>query len=300
MTVDSNTVTSNDLVAHSIDFVEQFSDNVKTLLAALGHVRMHPMSTGTLIQTYKKETSAASKRTVDEGEVIPLSKVSRTKDKAYELKLTDKLRKVTTFEAIQKDGLDQAISFTDSQLLSIAQKNAKKDLFDSLTSKGTTSTSGNGLQMAISKGLGKLAGLFEDVNNVGNTTVYANPDDIYNYLGGAQVTTQKAFGMQYLQNFLNADVVFLSTSIPAGKVVMTVDNNLNFYYVDMNGNAGKTFNMTVDETGLIGVTHSRIDDSLSYQTVAAGGWLLLPERTDGIVTSTIEPTTTTPVASAGH
>ena len=55
----------------------------------------------------------------------------------------------------------------------------------------------------------------------------------------------------------------------------------------MHGQAGNAFNMTVDETGLIGVTHSRLDDSLSYQTVAAGGWLILPERTDGIVTSSI-------------
>lgn len=288
MTVDPNTVTSDKLVAHSIDFVEQFSNNVSTLLSAMGHVQKHPMSSGTLIQTYKKETTPAASRTVDEGEVIPLTQVKRTKDKQYELTLTDKLRKVTPFEAIQKDGFDQAVTFTDSQILSIAQKNAKKDFFGALTSKGTTSTSGEGLQMAISKGLGKLTGLFEDVNNVGTTIVYANPDDIYSYLGKAQITTQTAFGLKYLTNFLNSDVVFLTTAIPSGKVVMTVDNNINFYYVDMRGDAGKAFNMTTDETGLIGVTHSRIDESLSYQTIASGGWLILPERTDGIVTSTIE------------
>lgn len=288
MTVDSNTVTSDKLVAHSIDFVEQFSDNVSTLLSAMGHIQMHPMPAGTLIQTYKKEDTPASNRTVEEGETIPLTQVKRTKDKQYELKLTDKLRKVTTFEAIQKDGFDQAVTFTDGRLLSIAQKNAKKDLFDSLKSKGTTTTSGNSLQAAISKGLGKLAGLFEDVNNVGTTIAYANPDDIYTYLGNAQITTQTAFGLKYVQNFLNADVVFLTTAITSGKVVMTVDNNINFYYVDMHGQAGNAFNMTVDETGLIGVTHNQVNESLSYQTVAAGGWLILPERTDGIVTSTIQ------------
>ena len=287
MTVDEKVVTSDKLVAHSIDFVEQFSDNVKTLLGAMGHVRMHPMTSGTQIKTYKKETKEATSRTVSEGEVIPLTQVSRTKDKVYTLNLTDKLRKVTTFEAIQQDGFDQAVTFTDQRLLSIAQKNAKKDFFSALTSKGTTTTSGNALQGAISSGLGKLAGLFEDVDNVGTTIVYANPSDVYGYLGKAQITTQTAFGLKYLQDFLNADVVFLSTSIPEGKVVMTVDNNINFYYVDMHGQAGNAFNMTVDETGLIGVTHSRLDDSLSYQTVAAGGWLILPERTDGIVTSSI-------------
>ena len=301
MTVDPNTVTSDKLVAHSIDFVEQFSTNVSTLLSAMGHVQMHPMSSGTLIQTYKKENTPASSRTVDEGEVIPLTQVKRSKDKQYELTLTDKLRKVTTFEAIQKDGFDQAVSSTDAQILSIAQKNAKKDFFSALTGKGTTSATGVGLQRAISTGLGKLTGLFEDVSNVGTTIVYANPNDIYSYLGEVQITTQTTFGLKYLTNFLNADVVFLSTSIPEGKVVLTVDNNINFYYVDMHGQAGNAFNMTVDETGLIGVTHSRLDDSLSYQTVAAGGWLILPERTDGIVTSTIKAPTTPAIGiDGGH
>ena len=80
----------------------------------------------------------------------------------------------------------------------------------------------------------------------------------------------------------------MSASIPEGKVVLTVDNNMNFYYVDMRGEAGRAFNMQVDETGLIGATHKQTPESLSYDTIAAGGWLILPERTDGIVTSTIE------------
>lgn len=295
MTIDKNTVTSADLVAQSIDFVEQFSDNVSTLLKAMGNVRMHPMANGTLIQTYKKEVTPADNRTVDEGEVIPLTKVKRTKGDQYELKLTDKLRKTTTFEAIQKDGFDQAVAYTDTQLLGVAQKNAKKDLFNALTTSGTTSTEGTGLQPAISKGLGKLATLFEDTDNVGKTIAYINPNDLYGYLGNAQITTQTAFGLKYLQNYLNVDVVFMSASIPEGKVVMTVDSNMNFYYVDMRGEAGRTFGMKVDETGLIGVTHKQTQESLSYDTIAAGGWLLIPERTDGIVTSTIsQPTVLLP------
>lgn len=295
MTIDKNTVTSADLVAQSIDFVEQFSDNVSTLLKAMGNVRMHPMANGTLIQTYKKEVTPAGNRTVDEGEVIPLTKVKRTKGDQYELKLTDKLRKTTTFEAIQKDGFDQAVAYTDTQLLGVAQKNAKKDLFNALTTSGTTSTEGTGLQPAISKGLGKLATLFEDTDNVGKTIAYINPNDLYGYLGNAQITIQTAFGLKYLQNYLNVDVVFMSASIPEGKVVMTVDSNMNFYYVDMRGEAGRTFGMKVDETGLIGVTHKQTQESLSYDTIAAGGWLLIPERTDGIVTSTIsQPTAPLP------
>ena len=66
------------------------------------------------------------------------------------------------------------------------------------------------------------------------------------------------------------------------------------YYVDMSGDAGKAFNMQTDESGLIGVTHSRLVDHLSYQTVAAGGWLFIPEKTDGIASVTIDTSTVTP------
>lgn len=287
MSVDTNTVTSADLTAQSIDFVEQFSDSVQALLNALGHVTMHPMANGAAIQTYKANVTPASTRAVAEGEVIPLTQVTHKKDTAYTLALTDKLRKVTTFEAIQQDGFEQAVNFTDQKLLRIAQNNAKSDLFDALNSKGTTSTSGATLQSAISMGLAKLIALFEDTDGVGSTVAFVNPDDLYSYLGNAQVTTQNAFGLTYLQNFLNVNSIVISSKVPAGKVLLTVDNNLNFYYVNMQGPAGAAFNMQIDQTGLIGATHTPLPDALSYQTVVAGGWLILPERTDGIVSATI-------------
>lgn len=287
MAVDANTITAADLAAHSIDFVEQFSFSVQALLTALGHVNMRPMASNSLIQTYKAEVNSPAHRTVAEGEVIPLTKVSRAKDKEYKLTLTDKLRKVTTFEAIQQNGFDNAVNFTDAKLMNVAQANAKSDLFDALNSKGTTTANGAAFQAAIAAGLGKLVSLFEDVDGVGATVAFVNPEDLYEYVGGAQITTQTAFGLQYLQNFVNVNSVVMSNKVPKGKVLMTVDNNLNFYYVDMRGEAGRAFNMQIDESGLIGATHTPKADSLSYETVAAGGWLILPERTDGIVSATI-------------
>lgn len=287
MVVDANTITTADLAAHSIDFVEQFSFSVQALLTALGHVNMRPMASNSVIQTYKAEVNSPANRTVAEGEVIPLTKVSRTKDKEYKLALTDKLRKTTTFEAIQQNGFDNAVNFTDAKLLNVAQANAKSDLFDALNSKGTTTANGATFQAAIAAGLGKLVSLFEDVDGVGATVAFVNPEDLYEYVGGAQITTQTAFGLQYLQNFVNVNSVVMSNKVPKGKVLMTVDNNLNFYYVDMRGEAGRAFNMQIDGSGLIGATHTPKADSLSYETVAAGGWLILPERTDGIVASTI-------------
>ena len=54
---ETNLTTSTDLVAQSIDFVEQFSGGIQTLLNALGVIRMQPMTTGSQIKIYKSEVT---------------------------------------------------------------------------------------------------------------------------------------------------------------------------------------------------------------------------------------------------
>ena len=68
---ETNLTTSTDLVAQSIDFVEQFSGGIQTLLNALGVIRMQPMTTGSQIKIYKSEVTKVDGN-VAEGEVIPL------------------------------------------------------------------------------------------------------------------------------------------------------------------------------------------------------------------------------------
>lgn len=286
---DENLVTTQDLVAQSIDFVEQFSDSVNGLLTALQGVRKVPMANGSVVKTYKTTVKPASSSTVAEGEVIPLTKVTRKVDQNYTLTLTDKLRKVTTFEAIQQSGFTRAVSDTDAKLLNTARKDVKSGLFKALDTNAATKVTGaKNLQQAISKGLGKVTGIFEDLDGAGSTVAFVNPDDFYNWLGNQQISVQNTFGFMYLKNFLNVDTVILTTGVSAGTVYVTVNNNLNLYYVDMNGQAGNALGLTTEQSGLIGVKHSVLDDSLSYQTVAAGGWLFIPENSTGIVKVSID------------
>lgn len=288
---DPNLITTQDLTAASIDFVDQFTDGVNGLMTALQGVRLVPMSSGSIIQTYKKTVVPASSRTVGEGEEIPLSKVTRTKDQAYTLSLNDKLRKMTSFEAIQALGFARAVTDTDAKLLALARKDAKTALFSALGSKATTKITAGNFQQAVSQALGKLTGIFEDLDGAGQTVVFVNPDDFYGWLGNQQITTQTAFGLTYIKNFLNAGTIILSAGVKAGTVYATVNNNLDLYYVAMDGQAGQAFGMTTDASGLIGVKHSTVDQNLGYQTVIAGGWLFIPENSDGIVASTITPAT---------
>ena len=104
--------------------------------------------------------------------------------------------------------------------------------------------------------IGRVKARFEEMGRTATgIAVCVNTLDLFKYLGGAQVTMQTAFGQTYLQNFLGADVMFVTSKIPENTVCATPLNNLIAYYVDPADSefmrAGLSY--TVDsETGFIG------------------------------------------------
>ena len=280
-----NITTSTDLIAQSIDFTEQFTGSISTLLQALNVTRMQPMAVGSQIKIYKSEVTKANGN-VAEGEVIPLSKVTRkladTKELAYK-----KYRKQTTAEAIQSAGFNAAVNDTDSKLLRSIQGDIKKDFFD-FVQTGTTKTSGDTFQKAIAQALGQLAIKWED-DDV-QSVLFANPLDFYTYLGASNITTQTAFGLTYIQNYLGFNTIILTGAVKQGTIAATASQNLNYAYAALNGNLNQAFNLTTDETGLIGVVHNSVTENASYETMALTSGVLFPERLDGIVVATIGAT----------
>lgn len=280
--VTENITTSTDLIAQSIDFTEQFTGSISTLLQALNVTRMQPMAVGSQIKIYKSEVTKANGN-VAEGEVIPLSKVTRkladTKELTYK-----KYRKQTTAEAIQSAGFNAAVNDTDSKLLRSIQGDIKKDFFD-FVQTGTTKTSGDTFQKAIAQALGQLAIKWED-DDV-QSVLFANPLDFYTYLGDSNITTQTAFGLTYIQNYLGFNTIILTGAVKQGTIAATASQNLNYAYAALNGNLNQAFNLTTDETGLIGVVHNSVTENASYETMALTSGVLFPERLDGIVVATI-------------
>ena len=277
-----NITTSKDLIAQSIDFTEQFTGSISTLLKVLNVTRMQPMAVGSQIKIYKSEVTKADGN-VAECEVIPLSKVTRkvadTKELAYK-----KYRKQTTAEAIQSAGFNAAVNDTDSKLLRSIQGDIKKDFFD-FVQTGTTKTSGDTFQKAIAQALGQLAIKWED-DDV-QSVLFANPLDFYTYLGDSNITTQTAFGLTYIQNYLGFNTIILTGAVKQGTIAATASQNLNYAYAALNGNLNQAFNLTTDETGLIGVVHNSVTENASYETMALTSGVLFPERLDGIVVATI-------------
>lgn len=282
---ETNLTTSADLVAQSIDFTEQFTQGIQTLLNALGVVRMHPMTAGSQIKIYKSEVTKVD-GAVGEGEVIPLSKVTRKLADTLTLAFK-KYRKQTSIEAIQSaGGVTPAIVDTDNKLLREVQKDVKKDLFDYITKTNASKTTASGadFQKAMATALGQLAVKWEDYDT--QTVAFANPLDLYDWLGNQKIDVQNAFGLQYIQNFLGFNTIILTSAVKQGTIAATVADNINYFYAPISS-VGQLFNMTSDETGLIGVTHDAVNNNLTYETVVTMASVLTTERLDGIVLSTI-------------
>lgn len=282
--VDPNTVLATDLAkVRDVDFTERFSAGIETLMAMLGVTRRLEKRAGETLKAYKV-TGTLESGTVAEGEIIPLSKYKSTYTAIGEAELK-KWRKATTAEAISEKGYGQAVNDTNDRMLKDIQK-AIRTQFVTFLGTGTGSATGVGLQAALAQVWGQLQVLFEDTSI--EAVYFANPLDVAEYLGGAQITTQTAFGLSYIQNFLGLGNLILASDVPKGKVYGTAAENIVLYYIPVTGaDMATAFELTADATGLIGIHTGPTYDNLSAETVAASGVGLFAEKLDGIVVGSI-------------
>ena len=165
------------------------------------------------------------------------------------------------------------------------QKTIRGNLF-AFMGTGTGAAQGTSLQAALANGWGKLQVLFED--DAVESVFFLNPMDVSDYLGTAQVESQTLFGMTYIKNFLGLGDVFLNSNVPEGKYYATAKDNIVLYYIDVaNGDIGKAFGLTVDETGYIGIREYADNSRACVEDLVMSGVTFFPERQDGIVVGTI-------------
>ena len=285
---DPNVMTAADFAKVSeVDCANMFSKGIGVLQEVLGITRKVEKVPGQNVKIYRV-TGTLKSGEVAEGETIPLSKYKTEVADAFELTVK-KYRKQATLEAINDKGYEQAVTDTDTQMISDIQGGIRKDFFSFITT-GTGESSGTGLQGALAATWGQLKVLFEDYDVPDADFIYmVNPLDISEYLGKAEVTVQTAFGMTYIESFLGLYSVLVHTGVPQGKVVGTAKNNLILYYTNpTNSDVAKAFEFTTDETGYIGVHHEVDYTNLTTDTVAICGIGLFAELIDHVVVGTIE------------
>jgi hypothetical protein len=284
MAAENNTILTSDIArVRVVDFNYQFTGSIRKLTEALGITRKIAVQEGAALKALKV-TGTLESGVVAEGETIPLSKYKTQEVNLGEVSL-NKWRKATTAEAILKGGYDQAVGATTDKMVKDIQKTIRTKLFTFLGT-GTGTASGAGLQAALANGWGKLQVLWED-DSV-ETVFFLNPMDVSDYLGGAQVTMQTAFGMNYIENFLGLGTVFMNSSVPQGTFYATAKDNIIMYYVNIStSELAQAFDLTSDETGYIGINEYPDKDNARVLDLVMSGVTFFPERLDGIVKGTI-------------
>lgn len=281
---EANLIKKADLArAREIEFTYTFSENVRKLMEALGVTRKIAKQAGTVLKAYKAVGTLESGE-VAEGEVIPLSKYATEPVTFGEITLK-KWRKATSAEAIVERGYDQAVEMTTDRMLRDVQKAIRTDLFTFLAT-GTGEAGGADMQSTLAQAWGQLQVKFED--DAIQAVYFVNPLDIADYLGAAQITTQTAFGMTYVEDFLGLGTVIMNASVPKGKIYATAKENIVLYYIPVNGaDLGEAFDFTSDETGYIGIHETPDYTNMTASDTVVNGMVFFAERIDGVVVGTI-------------
>ena len=284
MAAENNLIKKADLArAREIEFTYNFSEGVRKLMEALGITRKIAKQAGTVLKAYKA-TGTLENGAVAEGDTIPLSKYKTEPVSFGEITLK-KWRKATSAEAIVERGYDQAVEMTTDRMLRDVQKAIRADLFNFLAT-GTGEASGTDFQAVLAQAWGQLQVKYED--DAIQAVYFVNPLDIADYLSTAQITTQTAFGMTYVEDFLGLGTVIMNASVTKGKIYATAKENIVLYYIPVNGaDLGEAFDFTTDETGYIGIHETPDYTNMTASDTVVNGMVFFAERIDGVVVGTI-------------
>ena len=266
----------------TVDITNTFAEDISKMVELMGVVRKIPVSAGMTLRTYSGYDVTLADGNVAEGEIIPLSEVTRKVESTQEITLK-KYRKATSAEAIQTYGSNEAVNNTDIALIQRLQKNVRSDFVSTLkTGTGVQVAKAPGLQGALASAWGALKVLFEDLGG-SRTIAFVNPMDVASYIGNAGITTQTAFGMTFLTGFVDATVI-LTSDVDEGEIWTTVPENIVLAYINPNtSEVGREFDLSGDSSGYIGMTHFKHHESMTMQTLIVSGMLMFVERIDGIV-----------------
>lgn len=269
--------------AREIDFVTSFGQNMQALLDVMGIARMIRKQNGSMLRV-RTASGTLQSGDVAEGDLVPLSQYEVT-EKDFDTIKIQKYKKGVSIEAIADKGYEAAVAMTDEEFTSDLQ-NVVMDKFYTQLKMGSLVGHETSWQMAFAMAIGRVKNKFETMGRTATgIAVWVNTLDVYKYLGAAQITMQTAFGVNYVRNFMGADIMFISSQIPENTVIATPLNNIVAYYVDPSDSefarAGLVYT-TDPATGFIGFHVQGNYDRVISELNAIMGVRLFAEYLDAI------------------
>ncbi|MBW0769170.1 capsid protein [Mammaliicoccus lentus] len=288
--------------AKSIDFANKLGIGLNKLFEALEIQNKIPMNVGSVLKQYrfKVEDSEKPNGDVAEGEVIPLTKVTREQVDITELQFV-KYRKSTSAEAIQAHGYDLESNRTDNEMIKYVQKKFRAKFFGSLKAAldnpqrtNDINLKAKNLQSALSIGSANLSVLLVDEIT---PIAFVNPNDTVEYLANGFINSTGAqFGINLLTPYIGVKIVEFA-DIPEGEVWMTVAEYLNVAYANPRGELSRAFDFATDATGFVGVLHDIQPQRLTSDTIYVSATEMFPENIDAVIKVKIQEAKPTPVTA---
>lgn len=271
-----------------IDFVTRFQRNWDSLREIMGIMRPIRKTPGTQLVSYTASVDLES-GAVGEGEEIPYS-LATVEPVAYQDITLEKYAKAVSIEAVNKYGAAIAVQKTDDAFLTELQTNVLTRFYTFLQT-GTLTGSEDTFQMGFAMAIGKVKNKWKEMRkDITEVVAFVNVLDAYKYLGAANITVQSQFGMDYIENFMGARRVFLTSEVPSGKIIATPVENIDLYYADPSDSDFAQLGLiyrTAGETRLIGFHVNGNYNTAVGEVFALMGLTLWAEYLDGIAVITI-------------
>ncbi|WP_293814627.1 hypothetical protein [uncultured Parolsenella sp.] len=290
------------------EFVKNFQGDATRLMEILGIFGVETVAAGTTLKMLKV-TGALNNSKTDaskadgtgtgavtlgsssgtayiEGDEVALSKFSAAYESVGEVTARP-YRKMTTAAAIQKSGYVNAVLKTDQKMESLLYADVVSQFFTFLAT-GTGTATGKGLQACAANVDATLGDTLETNGDSTSRIIhFVSRQDAAEYIGGATITDQSAFGLTYLENFVGLTNVFLTNKVAKGTMYATPAENLHLFGVDFSALAQAGLPYATDADGLIGIAHTPAYDRVSVETNVLTGCTIFPEVKDYIVKGTI-------------
>lgn len=303
MAVNANTIKKADVVAAmDAELVESFAHDYTQFATLLGLFEVETVAAGTALYQYKITGQLDNTGTGDagtsgtgyvEGDFVKRSYYKLEKDPIGEVAFVPYVKQ-TTAAAILKGGFENAIMRTDRRAVNEMRSAIMSDFFTALNATGISTASpaagGSwGLQEVLAYTSAKLGDVMENAGDEGSAVYFVNRQDAAKYLAEANITTQDAFGMTYLSDFLGVRNVILTNKVTAGLVFATPVENIHVYGIDFSTLADTGLDYETDASGLIGVKHTPERNYVSVDTNLARAATFVPEIVTFIVKGSMTP-----------
>lgn len=282
---------ANAVTAREVDFVTRFGMDWSALQEILGIMNPVRKTPGTQLVSYLASVDLED-GDVDPGEVIPYSKATVLQYAKENIAL-QKYAKAVPIEDVDKYGAAIAVQKTDEAFLNELQGVVLDDFYTFLADDtAATTETYEDFQMGVSMAIGMVRDKFKKMRKRANdVVVFVNTLDAYTYLGTANVSIQTLFGIDYIENFLGARTIILSSEIESGTIVATPSDNIVLYYIDPGDGQFEQLGLqyTVQgETNLIGFHANGNYTTAVGESFALMGMKLWAEYADGIAIVTVD------------